>query len=79
MTRLLEGSRFEGKALAQRAEVFWFRKEGRRFAVCWTRQGEVDQEFESVPCQIMGRDGEERPAGPAGVRLEEKPQYVFTS
>jgi hypothetical protein len=79
MTRLLGGSRFEGKAPAEGAEVFWFRREGRRFAVCWTRRGAVDQEFESVPCQIIGRDGEERPAGAAGVRLEEKPQYVFTS
>jgi hypothetical protein len=80
LVRHLEGSRFEEKTpSAGGAEVFWFRKDGRRFAVCWTRRGEVDQEFESVPCQIIGRDGEERPAGSARVRIEEKPQYVFTS
>lgn len=80
MTRLLEGSRFEGKAPAgSGAEVFWFSREGRRFAVCWTRRGNVDQEFEPVPCRIIDRDGEERPSGSAEVRIEEKPQYVFTS
>ena len=79
MTQLLEGSRFEEKAPAGSVEVFWFRKGDRRFAVCWTRQGVVDHEFGQVPCPIIGRDGEERPAGSARVRIEERPQYVFTS
>ena len=79
MAHLLEGSRFEGKAPDVRAEVFWFRKGDRRFAVCWKRQGTVDYEFSPAPRLIIGRDGEERPAGRARVPLEERPQYVFTS
>jgi hypothetical protein len=78
--RHLEGSRFEEKTKAAGgAEIFWFRKDGRRFAVCWTRRGEVVHEFASVPGRIVGRDGEERTAGEARVRIEEKPQYVFPS
>ncbi|OGD36288.1 MAG: hypothetical protein A2V45_13365 [Candidatus Aminicenantes bacterium RBG_19FT_COMBO_58_17] len=79
MARLLEGSRFEGKADDAGAEIYWFHKEDREFAVCWTRQGAVDHEFIPAPRQIVGRDGEERPAGSARVRIEERPQYVFTS
>jgi hypothetical protein len=79
MVRALEGSRFEGKAPAAGAEVFWFRRGDRRFAVCWTRRGEVYHELSAVPRQIVGRDGEERPAGTARIRVGERPQYVYTS
>ena len=79
MVQFLEGSRFEGKAPDSAAQIFWFCKEGRRFAVCWTRQGTVDHEFAEAPRLIIGRDGEGRPAGSARVRIEERPQYVFTS
>jgi hypothetical protein len=77
MAQLLEGSRFEEKEPASGAEVFWFQKGGRRFAVCWRRQGAVDHEFGQVPRLIIGRDGEEKSANSARVRIEEKPQYVF--
>ena len=79
MARLLEGSRFEGKVPSAGAEIYLFRKEGREFAVCWTRQGAVDHEFSPAPRLIVGRDGEERALGSARVRIEERPQYVFTS
>jgi hypothetical protein len=79
MARTLEGSRFEGKAPVAVAEVFWFRRGDRRFAVCWTRRGEVQHELSAPPAQIFGRDGEERPAGLVGIRIEERPQYVFAS
>ena len=79
MVRLLEGSRFEGKEPVRGAEVFWFHKEGRRFAVCWTRRGTADHELGAVPSEIVGRDGEERPAASARIRIDERPQYVFTS
>jgi len=79
MVRLLEGSRFQGKAQDAGAEVYWFDKAGRKFAVCWTRRGTVQHEFPQVPALIIGRDGEERPAGGARVLIEEKPQYVFPS
>jgi hypothetical protein len=78
MVRLLEGSRFLRKAEEAGAEVYWFEKAGRAFAVCWTRQGTLEHEFPSVPALIIGRDGEERPAGSARVRIMENPQYVFT-
>jgi hypothetical protein len=78
MARLLEGSRFEGKEPRSGAEIFWFRKEQERFAVCWTRRGTVHHEFAPAPRLIVGRDGEERPAGSARIGIEEKPQYVFT-
>lgn len=77
MAELLEGSRFEEKVPNTRAEIFWFRKGDRRFAVCWTRRGTVEHEFTPVPRLIIGRDGEERPAGAAKVAIEERPQYVF--
>jgi hypothetical protein len=79
MAQLLEGSRFEGKAADARAEVFWFRKGDRQFAVCWKRQGTGEYEFSPPPRLIIGRDGEERPAGRATVPIGESPQYVFTS
>jgi len=78
MVRLLEGSWFEGREPVREVEVFWFQKNGFRFAVCWTRRGTVDHEFSPVPRRIFGRDGEERPVGSARVRIDERPQYVFT-
>jgi len=79
MVRLLEGSRFQGKAQDAGAEVYWFDKAGRKFAVCWARRERVEYEFPQIPALIIGRDGEERPAGAARVLLEENPQYVFPS
>lgn len=79
MVRVLEGSRFEEKTPAAGAQVFWFRRGTRRFAVCWARRGEVQYDFPVLPGQVLGRDGEERPAGSARIRIEERPQYVFTS
>jgi hypothetical protein len=78
MAGLLEDSRFEGKERDAGAEIFRFRKGSRPFAVCWTRRGTADHEFSPAPRRIIGRDGEERPAGSARVRIEERPQYVFT-
>jgi hypothetical protein len=77
MAGLLEGSRFDGKDPAAGAEIFLFRKEGREFAVCWTRAGAVEHEFVRAPVQIVDRDGQEKPAGSARIWIEEKPQYVF--
>jgi hypothetical protein len=78
MVGLLEGSRFLEKADDREAEVYWFEKAGRKFAVCWTRRGTLDYEFPEGSARIIGRDGEERPAGPARVTITEKPKYVFT-
>jgi hypothetical protein len=79
LAQLLEGSRFEEKVPDSRAEVFRFRKGDRQFAVCWRRKGSVAYEFSPAARLIIGRDGEERPAGPGRVLIEERPQYVFTS
>ncbi len=77
MVRLIEESRFEGIVPASGAEIFLFRRGSREFAVCWTRSGAVEHEFSRAPVQIVGRDGQEQPAGLTRIRIEEKPQYVF--
>lgn len=77
MVRLLEGSRFLGKAPDIEAEIFLFRKGEEEFAVCWTRKGAVDHRFSRTPKNILGRDGKERKILPDGIRIEESPQYVF--
>jgi len=79
MVRLLEGSRFLKKAGDAGAEVFWFEKAGRTFAVCWARGGILEYEFPAPPALIIDRDGEERPVASARVPIMEKPQYVFLS
>lgn len=77
MARLLEGSRFEGKASAGGAEVFFFRKGEREFAVCWTKGGAVEHELARPPVQVIDRDGNEKPAASNKILVEEQPQYVF--
>lgn len=77
MAGLLEGSRFEGREPAAGAEIYLFRKGSREFAVCWTKKGIVEHRFARPPFQLADRDGRERPAGTNGIRIEEKPQYVF--
>jgi hypothetical protein len=77
MARLLEGSRFEGKASAVGAEIFLFRKGEREFAVCWTKSGAVEHEFARPLVQVIDRDGHEKSAKSNKIRVEEKPQYVF--
>jgi hypothetical protein len=79
MVRLLEGSRFEGKAPSAGAKIFLFRKGSREFAVCWTKSGAVEHEFIRPPVQIVDRDGREQSAGSNRIWIEEKPQYVFFS
>ncbi|MEW5901419.1 MAG: hypothetical protein AB1715_08170 [Acidobacteriota bacterium] len=75
--RMLESSRFEGKAGEGRAQVFFFRRGGEEFAVCWTPGGSADYEFKRSPRLIVTRDGEERAASSAKIRIGESPQYVF--
>jgi hypothetical protein len=77
MVRLLEGSRFIGKAPDMNAEIFLFRKGEEEFAVCWSRTGEVGHRFSRRPVSILGRDGKERKIPPDRIRIEETPQYVF--
>jgi hypothetical protein len=78
MTRLLEGSRFEGKAVSPAAEIYLFRAgNGDEFAVCWTRAGAVEHLFSRPPRLIIGRDGEESESGSAKITIQEKPQYVL--
>ena len=78
MARLLEGSRFEGKAADPAAEIFRFRgRTGDDFAVCWTRAGAVEHRFSRRPRLVIGRDGDESRPGSDKIRIEEKPQYVF--
>ena len=77
MAGLLEGSRFEGREPAEGAEIYLFRKGSREFAVCWTKKGIVEHRFARPPIQLADRDGRERPPGAHGIRIEEKPQYVF--
>lgn len=78
MARLLEDSRFEGKAPDQAAEIFLFRSRGGdEFAVCWTRAGAVEHRFSRRPRLAIRRDGEEFEPGSEKMTIEEKPQYVF--
>lgn len=78
LVRLVEGSRFEGKAAGLPAEVYNFRKGGEEFAVCWTLGGEVELTFPRIPRRVTAIDGTERRAGPGGaLRIKEEPQYVF--
>jgi hypothetical protein len=77
LVRLLEGSRFEGKAEDGRAQVFHFRRNGDEFAVCWTTRGPVDYELKRSPRFVITRDGEERAAASAKMRLARSPQYVI--
>lgn len=77
MVRLLEGSRFIGKAPDVKAEIFLFRKGEEEFAVCWTRKGAVDHRFSRTPKNILGRDGKEEKILPERIRIEETPRYVF--
>ncbi|MGB7294068.1 MAG: hypothetical protein WBC70_00630 [Candidatus Aminicenantales bacterium] len=77
MAMLLEGSRFEGTESSAGGEVFLFQKGSREFAVCWTKTGAVEHEFNRTPVQIIDRDGREQPAGSNRIKIEEKPQYVF--
>jgi hypothetical protein len=79
LVRQVGGSRFEGKAEPAPAEIFYFRKGSEKFAVCWTVRGEVEHSFSETPRVIIGRGGDERPAGPGPIRIDERPQYVFFS
>jgi hypothetical protein len=78
LVRQVEGSRFEGKAEGVPAEIYYFRREDEKFAVCWTLRGEVGYSFPGIPSALLDRDGAVRPAGVGGtIRLYESPQYVF--
>lgn len=77
MAGLLKGSRFEGADAAAGAMVFHFRKGSREFAVCWTKTGTAEHEFERTPVRIVDRDGREQPAGSNRIMIDEKPRYVF--
>jgi hypothetical protein len=77
LIRVIEGSRFEGKAAEGEAQVFFFRRGGERFAVAWTPRGAIEYEFEERPRRIVGRNGDERAAGSTKIRLEGSPQYVY--
>jgi len=78
MARLLEGSQFEGKAPDPAAEIYLFRsRSGDEFAVCWSREGEVEHPFSRRPRLVVRRDGEEFEPGSEQILVEGKPQYVF--
>jgi hypothetical protein len=73
----VEGARFTGKVEGAPAEIYRFYKRGEDFAVCWTLRGPVAYDFPETPRAVVGRDGEERAAGPGPIRIEERPQYVY--
>ncbi len=83
MVELLEGSRFVGKAAhrpGHAAEIFFFERGGKEFAVCWTREGRVEHRFERKIVGLIGRDGEEVPwraGSEPKIQVEERPKYVF--
>lgn len=75
----LEGSRFERAERGNGAEIFYFSREGRRFAVAWAPRGQTEKVFERRVDEVFDR-GNGRIAGPTQrVSLEGSPKYVFFS
>jgi len=76
MIEILSGSTFTGKAEDGEGEIFYFRKEGRDFAACWTNGPPFEYDFRRPAERIIGRDGGAIKGG-GEVRIDGTPKYVF--
>lgn len=80
MTGIVGGSTFVGKAEnTERAggEIFLFEKQGRDFAVCWTKGAPFEHEFSRPVERILDRDGKDLGVRPGRIKIEGSPKYVF--
>jgi hypothetical protein len=80
MTGIVGGSTFVGRAEnVERAggEIYLFEKEGRDFAVCWTRGAPFEHEFLRPVERVLDRDGKDMEVRPGRIKIEGSPKYVF--
>ena len=76
MVAALSGSVFVRRERPNGGDIFYFRKDGREFAVAWTNGAPWENDFERPVTRIVGRDGGEL-APSSRVRIDGHPQYVF--
>ena len=77
LVEMLAGSEFTGGTIEDGVHIFHFRKDGRRFAACWTAGEPVERDLGEPVVEIVDRDGE-RSAAPSSPRLkiEGSPKYA---
>jgi hypothetical protein len=77
-----EGSTFKGKIPHHQALIFCFKKGdcplfSENFAVCWTKRGHCDYDFQRRIVRVLSRDGEEIPFKASRVNITPSPKYIF--
>jgi hypothetical protein len=77
MVGCLAGSRFLGRDAERRGMIFYFRKDGREIALCWTNGSPFEHVFARQVSGILSRDGEEISDPSRKILIEGKPKYVF--
>jgi len=80
MTGIIGGSTFvgrEGRPERAGGEIFLFEKQGREFAVCWTKGAPFEHEFLRPVKRILDRDGKDLEVRPGPIEIEGSPKYVF--
>jgi hypothetical protein len=73
----LNNSVFVKKEANTEAEIFIFRKNNTKFAVCWTRKGNLFYSFSDQVMEVLNRDGLKVNFSKRGIVLTEKPVYVY--
>ncbi len=76
MVAALSGSVFVRRERPNGGDIFYFRKDGREFAVAWTNGRAFEHSFGRPIRRIAGRGGEERTPS-QNVRIDGRPKYVF--
>lgn len=77
MVAHLRGSTFLKKIPHSQAEIFSFSKQGKDFAVCWTKKSQVKYGFPRKILKVHSRDGKEIPCLRNRVEIDQSPKYVF--
>lgn len=73
----LKNSIFLEKVPHPEAFIFKFRKAGRIFAVCWTKEGIVEPHFSRQVLSVESRDGEEIALKNGCIKIGPSPRYVY--
>lgn len=77
LVSFVEGSTFLRRELVDNAWITYFSRGGKKFAVVWTKQGDVEHAFPWRIKEVFDRDGSPIGFNPERIIIQPRPKYVF--
>ena len=77
LVETVSGAEFMSGAIEDGVHIFHFRKDGRRFAACWTSGEPVERDLGEPVADVVGRDGGRVAGASPRLRIEGSPKYVY--